>query len=110
MQKIVEYLQAKVHQKKYRLTIHAEKEREADQITQCEIEESVLSAQCEVIEDYPADPRGHSCLVLGFTQAGLPIHIVCGHLSEEEFIVITIYRPDPEQWIDWRIRKEQTDD
>jgi len=31
---------------------------------------------------------------------------VCGHLSEEEFIVITIYRPDTEQWIDWRARKE----
>jgi len=45
-------------------------------------------------------------LVLGFTHASLPIHMVCGHLSEEEFIVITIYRPDPEQWIDWRIRKE----
>ena len=44
MQKIVEHLQAKVRQKKYRLTIHAEKEREADQITQREIEESILSA------------------------------------------------------------------
>ena len=106
MQKIVEHLQAKVRQKKYRLTIHAEKEREADQITRHEMEESVLSVQCEVIEDYPTDPRGHSCLVLGFTQAGLPIHMVCGHLTEEEFIVITIYRPDPEQWVDWRIRKE----
>jgi hypothetical protein len=106
VQKIVEHLQAKVRQKKYRLTIHAEKEREADQITQREIEESSLSAQCEIIEDYPTDPRGPSCLVLGFTQASLPIHLVCGHLSEEEFIVITIYRPDTEQWIDWRTRKE----
>ena len=106
MREIIEFLQAKVRQKKYRLTIHAEKEREADQITQREIEESILSTQCEVIEDYPTDPRGPSCLVLGFTHASLPIHMVCGHLSEEEFIVITIYRPDPEQWIDWRIRKE----
>jgi hypothetical protein len=106
VQKVVEHLRVKVRQKKYRLTMHAEKEREADQITQREIEESVLSAQCEVIEDYPTDPRGASCLVLGFTQMGLPIHMVCGHLSEEEFLVITIYRPDPEQWIEWRIRKE----
>jgi hypothetical protein len=108
VQKIVEHLQAKVRQKKYRLTIHAEKEREADQITRREIEEAIFSAQCEVIEDYRADPRGPSYLVLGFTQTGLPIHMVCGHLSEEEFIVITIYRPDPEQWIDWRTRKEPT--
>ena len=38
----------------------------------------------------------------------LPIHMVCGHLSEEEFILITIYRPDPEQWIDWHTRKESS--
>jgi hypothetical protein len=106
VQEIVEQLRAKVRQNKYRLTIHAEKEREADQITRHEIEEAILSEQCQVIEDYPTDPRGQSCLVLGFTQVDLPIHMVCGHLSEEEFIMITIYRPDPEQWTDWRIRKE----
>ena len=106
LREISERLQAKVRQKKYRLTFHAEREREADLITQQEIEEAVLSGQCEIIEDYPADPRGHSCLILGITRAGLPIHMVCGHLSEEEFLVITIYRPDPEQWINWRTRKE----
>jgi hypothetical protein len=106
MQAITQHLQAKVRQKKYRLTLHAEREREADQITRQEIEEAVLSEPCEVIEDYPTDPRGHSCLILGLTQADLPIHMVCGNLFEEEFIVITIYRPDPEQWINWRTRKE----
>lgn len=106
MREIVEHLQAKVREKKYRLTFHAEKEREADQITQQEIEEAVLSEHCELIEDYPTDPRGHSCLILGFTRAGLPVHMVCGHLREEEFIVITIYRPDPEEWVNWRVRKE----
>ncbi|MGH9428516.1 MAG: DUF4258 domain-containing protein [Terriglobia bacterium] len=108
MQEIVEHLRVKVRQGQYRLTIHAEKEREADQITRREMEEAVLSEQCEVLEDYLTDPRGHSCLVLGSTQNNLPLHLVCGHLSEEEFIVITIYRPDPEQWIDWRMRKESS--
>jgi len=82
LREISERLQAKVRQKKYRLTFHAEREREADLITQQEIEEAVLSGQCEIIEDYPADPRGHSCLILGITWAGLLIHMVCGHLSE----------------------------
>jgi uncharacterized protein DUF4258 len=106
MREIVRRLQAKVRERKYRLTSHAEREREADQIIRQEIEEAVLSEACEIIEDYPTDPRGHSCLILGWTRAGLPIHIVCGYLYEEEFIVITIYRPDPTQWIDWRIRQE----
>lgn len=99
-------LRVRAGQKRYRLTIHAEREREADQITQQEIAEALLSEDCELLEDYPTDPRGHSCLILGFTRAGRPIHMVCGHLSEEEFVVVTIYRPDPAQWVNWRIRKE----
>ena len=106
MNDIVESLQTKVRGKKYRLTSHAEKERESDHVTMQEIEEAVLSERCEVIEDYPTDPRGHSCLMLGFTAAGLPIHVVCGHLYEQEFLVVTIYRPDPAQWVEWRTRKE----
>ena len=106
MKEIIQHLQARVRERNYRLTSHAEREREADHITVQEVEEAVLSEACEIIEDYPTDPRGHSCLILGWTHVGLPIHLVCGHLSEEEFIVITIYRPDPTQWIDWRIRQE----
>jgi len=106
MKEIVESLQAKVREKKYRLTSHAEKERESDHMTLQEIEEAILSEQSELIEDYPSDPRGHSCLVLGFTRAGLPIHMVCGNLYEQEFLVVTIYRPDPAQWVEWRARKE----
>lgn len=30
-----------------------------------------------VIEDYPADPRGHSCLILGFGESSRPIHCLC---------------------------------
>lgn len=51
----------------------------------------------EVIEDYPDDPRGHSCLILGRGDAGRPIHVVCspkmGYLA-----IITAYLPDPASW------------
>ncbi len=30
-----------------------------------------------VIEDYPDDARGHSCLILGAAVNGAPIHVVC---------------------------------
>ena len=71
-----------------------------------EYDQEQHNGKVSLLEDYPIDPRGHSCLILGFTKASLPIHIVCGYLFEEEFLIITLYRPDPEQWIDWRTRKE----
>ncbi len=106
MNDIIERLQTKMRGRQYRLIFHAEKEREADRILQHEIEEAVLSEECELLEDYPTDPRGHSCLILEFTQAGLPIHMVSGQLDQDGFLLITVYRPDPEQWINWRTRKE----
>jgi len=105
MEKIL-YIQNLVRAKKYRLTSHAEEERDADQITKKEIEEALLSSHLEVIEDYPGDSRGRSCLVLGFTNENKPIHFVCGLAVADILIIITIYRPDAEQWIDWRKRRE----
>ena len=106
----IERIKKLAAQKKYRLTLHAEIERDADQITAEELEEALLSPQGEIIEDYPNDPRGPSCLMLGFTKEKLPLHIVCGIAEYDEsemLILITNYRPDPEEWIDWRIRKEK---
>jgi hypothetical protein len=98
-------IQQKVRAKSYRLTSHAEREREADQITVREIEEALLSERCEVIENYPDDPRGASCLVLGFTEERLPLHLVCGVSLPDVMVIITVYRPHPDKWFDWRIRK-----
>ncbi|MDP2952045.1 MAG: DUF4258 domain-containing protein [Chloroflexota bacterium] len=100
-------IQARIKVRRYRLTSHAEGEREADQITIAELEEALLSPLCEVIEDYAQVPRGRSCLVLGFTRVGEPIHVVSGLARGEELAFITVYRPDPGQWQDWRLRKTQ---
>lgn len=80
------------------MTSHAEQERGPDRITIEEIEEALLSHRAEVIEGYPEDVRGRSCLVLGFTKGASPVHVVCG-LGAEELIIITVHRPDPKQWI-----------
>lgn len=42
-------------------------------ITTMEVENSVKTG--EVIEDYPNDSRGHSCLILGFGEDNRPIHV-----------------------------------
>jgi hypothetical protein len=59
----------------------------------------------EIIEDYPDDPRGHSCLMLGFGVEGRPVHVVCS--PKQEFLtVITVYLPDRQRWeLDWRTRR-----
>jgi len=103
--KILPHIHTQIRAKQYRLSAHAEAEREADKITNSEIVEAVLSAQAEIIENYPTDPRGASCLVLGFTNEQRPIHAVCG-LARDVIIIITVYRPEPNEWIDWRVRKE----
>jgi hypothetical protein len=99
-------IQQKVRARLYRVTAHAEREREADLITLRELEEALLSPRCQVIEHYPEDPRGASCLVLGFTRRDVPIHTVCGLSQPDMLVIITVYRPDPELWIDWRLRRE----
>lgn len=51
----------------------------------------------EVIEDYPEDARGSSCLMLGFGQDDRAIHIVCAP-KDEYLAIITVYLPSPDQW------------
>ncbi len=52
----------------------------------------------ELIEDYPEDARGHSCLLLGFeSESNAPVHVVCSP-KDEYLAIITAYRPDAEQW------------
>jgi len=50
-----------------------------------------------VIEDYLDDPRGHSCLILGFGTGGRAIHVVCAPKSDY-LAVITAYLPDEVRW------------
>jgi len=52
----LQQIQFLISQKKYRLTSHAEAERDADQIKLQEIEDALLSSMCKIIEDYPNDP------------------------------------------------------
>ena len=75
---IIPEIQQKIRDRLYRLSAHAEREREADRVPIRDIEEALLSEECQMVENYPEDPRGASCLVLGFTEHGLPIHAVCG--------------------------------
>jgi hypothetical protein len=64
-------------------------------ITPSEVEKVTWSGT--LIEDYPTDPRGHSCLLLGFGDGNRPVHVVCAP-KDEYLAIITAYLPDPQQW------------
>jgi len=51
----------------------------------------------EVIEDYPDDPRGHSCLMRGAGWSERPIHVVCAPKGDY-LAIITAYLPSPSEW------------
>ena len=54
-------------------------------------------AHGRLVEDYPDDPRGHSCLVLGYGSGKRPIHVVCAP-REDYLVIITAYLPSDEEW------------
>ncbi len=49
----------------------------------------------EIIEDYPHDERGESCLIAYVNER--PIHIVCSP-KDDYLAIITAYLPDPKLW------------
>jgi hypothetical protein len=65
-----------------------------------EIREAFANSQ--IIEDYPNDKYGPSCLILGFTLADRPLHILCSHPSRPLVKIVTPYEPDPDLWLDFR--------
>jgi hypothetical protein len=72
-------------------------------IRRTEVEQVIMNGT--VIEDYPEDPRGHSCLMLGYGLDGRPIHVVCAPKGDY-LAVVTTYLPDSNQWEeDFRRRK-----
>ena len=62
-----------------------------------EIEQALISGK--IIEDYSETEPLPSYLVLGYTKAKRPIHIVVGVDSEDEMVwAITAYEPKLLQW------------
>jgi hypothetical protein len=94
---------ALVGERQFEFSKHAVDQTILREITTAEIRQ-VLSDP-EVLENYPSDKYGPSCLVLGFTQAGRPLHIHCTHPTRDPLKVITVYKPDPLRWVDFRKRR-----
>jgi len=87
-----------------RITDHADEEAQDDNLNYDEIFFSVV--QGEIIEQYGKDRPFPSCLVYGCTFEGEPVHSVWAYNEQTRWaVLITVYRPDPERWINWRKRR-----
>jgi hypothetical protein len=102
---MLEEIQRKIRKRHYEFSKHAVDQSIIRDISVAELEEAI-SGRCEIIEDYPDDKYGPSCLVLGFTKAGRPFHLQCSYPSRPLIKIITIYEPDPDLWVDFRVRKK----
>mgnify|MGYP001578831903 CR=1 FL=1 len=89
-----------------RITEHAVEAMHDDALFLNEVITSALTAG-EILEDYPDDHPFPSCLVLGRTPTGDAVHSVWAYNARSRTaILITCYRPDPDRWIDFRVRKK----
>lgn len=101
----IEGIRKKVKQGRYIISFtHTEKLRQR-RIKAEHIEQAIETGV--IIEDYPEDRRGPSCLILGFA-GKRPLHIVCGRLEAKEVLIITAYEPDTIEWeSNWKTRKRK---
>jgi hypothetical protein len=58
-----------------------------------------------IIEEYPDDKYSPSCLIFGTTKTNRPLHLQVSMQESEIVKIITIYEPDPNQWIQFTRRK-----
>ena len=70
-----------------------------------ELEIRQAGEQARIIEDYPDDKYAPSCLLLGFSQTGRPLHIQVSYVESDLLKIITIYEPDPKEWYDYTRRR-----
>jgi hypothetical protein len=101
---MIDEIRRKVADALYEFSRHAVDQSIIRNISVGELVEAIESGT--VIEDYPNDKYGPSCLILGFTKGGRPIHVQCTSGSRELMKVITLYEPDENLWIDFRHRRE----
>ena len=88
------------------ITDHADEEAYNDSLSFNDILRSISAG--EIIEQYPEDKPYPSCLILSRNVKAELIHTVWAYNSEtQSSVLVTVYRPDPEQWIEGRTRRSQ---
>ena len=100
---ILEEIRVKFAQDQFEFSKHAVDQTILRSISVREIREAIRNG--EIIEDYPNDKYGPSCLIYGITSKKRPIHVQCSYPIRPLIKIITVYEPDPMRWIDYRFRR-----
>jgi hypothetical protein len=82
---------------------HALKRAVERNISDDEIRQAAENAQ--LIEDYPDDKYSPSCLVFGVTRENRPLYLQVSYADTSMARIITLYEPDPADWIEFRNRR-----
>jgi len=92
---LIEKIQKRVKAGNYRFTIHAFERCVERGISPEQVKSAILSG--EIIEDYPDDKYGPSCLIYGVSRERKILHVQC---SMEPVWIVTSYDPTlhPEEW------------
>jgi len=102
---VIEQIRAKIASGQFEFSKPAVDQSIIRQVSVGELREAIMSG--EIIEDYPEDKYGPSCLILGFTRADRPMHIQCSYPARSVIKIITLYEPDASLWVDFRIRRSK---
>lgn len=94
---MIQEIRRKIINGKFELSKHAVDQSITRKIRIKEIREMILNA--EIIEDYPDDKYGASCLLCGFTIANRPLHLHCSYPSRPVLKIITLYQPSSIDWL-----------
>jgi hypothetical protein len=103
---LIDELRAKIAAGQFELSKHAVDQSILRQVRMQDIRDAIAIGQ--IIEDYPDDKYGPSCLILGFTKHGRPLHVQCSYPSRPIVKIVTLYEPDPELWVESKTRRNKT--
>ncbi|MEW6771946.1 MAG: DUF4258 domain-containing protein [Bacillota bacterium] len=92
-----------IREGKWRLSYHVLQRCDERGLEAADLAASVMEG--DILEDYPDDPRGPSCLMLCRLSDGSFLHVVCGLDNDGWLVLITAYRPEEPKWIDEKTRR-----
>ena len=105
---MIDKIREKIDAGSFEFSRHAVDQSILRSINVRELRDAVMTG--EIIEDYPNDKYGPSCLFFGMTAENRPLHIQCSYPSRPLVKIVTLYEPDEDLWIDFKTRSQQDAD
>jgi hypothetical protein len=102
---LIDEIRKRVARGEFEFSQHAVDQSMLRHISIQEVREAIAGG--EVIEVYPDDKYGPSCLIFGMTSIGRPLHVQSSDPSRHIVKIITVYEPDPALWIGFKVRRKQ---